>query len=320
MVASPPALDPMKVLLSMGGPVLSTAPAAAPAHQVAEGLELDQYAYRDISAEFEQLRRNRATSIKGGKLNQDQLNYFALGNQILELKAGNDALQARQKAEKLARLEGVSVSYDLEGRLTLLSRTDQQLVNIATLESDADFVLVGMPLLTDYVYRQAQVLNASGKILLPGPAGMYLDGAFVGKDELKLVTIGERFTTGFGVDSQIQLSREVKDKKSETLWGSRVETYDYRITISNFKNTAARLRLFDRLPFTEDERLQIQDFKTDTPLSSDTEYLEGLNKKGILRWDLELAPDTTGPNATVVTYGYTMKYDKELQIQPVTGN
>ncbi len=315
MVAAAPVLETMEIRLGTGGQRTQVSEAKAPAQQAE--MEQSAYAYRDMSAEFERLWQTRAGSIKGGKFSQRSLNEVAIGNQMLEFVASNADLQAFQKkVEKMARLEGVSVSYELESRLTLLSRTDQQLVNIAAIESKAEFVLVGMPLLTDYVYRQAEVLNGSDKVLLPGPASMYRDGAFVGKDEMRLVTIGEKFVTGFGVDSQIQIAREVKDKKSETLWGSRVETYDYRITISSFKDKAAKLRLLDRLPFTEDERLKIEDLKTDTPLSEDAEYVQGPKEKGILRWDLELEADSTGQKAKVVTYKYTMKYDKALEIQP----
>ena len=319
MVAAAPVLETMEIKLGTRGRRGRVSEAKAPA-QRAE-MQQSAYAYRDMGAEFERLMQSRAGSIKGGKLSQRRLNDVAISNQMLEFFASNEDLQAfRTKAEKLARLEGVSVSYELEGELTLLSRTDQQLVNIATIEANAEFVLVGMPLLTDYVYRQAEVLNDSDKVLLPGPASMYRDGTFVGKDEMRLVTIGEKFVTGFGVDSQIQIAREVKDKKSETLWGSRVETYDYRITMSNFKDKAAKLRLLDRLPFTEDERLKIEDLETDTPLSEDAEYVQGSKKKGILRWDLELEADSTGPKAKVVTYKYTMKYDKALEIEPVASD
>ena len=61
----------------------------------------------------------------------------------------------------------------------------------------------------------------------------------------------------------------------------------------------------------------MQAFKTNTPLSKDPDYVRILKDKGILRWDLQLAPNMVANKARIVTYSYTMKYDKELQIQPI---
>jgi uncharacterized protein (TIGR02231 family) len=220
-------------------------------------------------------------------------------------------------AKEFARTEGVSVTYALAGPITMPSRSDQQLVNIASFKAKADFLMLATPLLTDYVYLQADIVNDSDVIMLAGPVSMYRNDEFVGKGPIELVTIGEKFTAGFGVDSQIKILREFKDKKIETLWGNRVENYDYRLAINNYKNTKVKLRLLERIPYTEDEKLEIINFKTDVALSTDPEYLRTDRQKGILRWDLNLEPNTTGPKATIVTYSYAMKYSNELQIQPV---
>jgi hypothetical protein len=146
---------------------------------------------------------------------------------------------------------------------------------------------------------------------------MYRNGEFVGKSNIGLVTIGETFTAGFGVDSQIQIAREFRDKKIDTLWGNRVDKYDYRIAINNYKDSEVSLRLLDRIPYTEDEKLEITDFHTDTDLSEDAEYLRTQRDKGILRWDLTLKPKTFDEDAAVVNYGYTMKYDNDYRITSV---
>ena len=80
-----------------------------------------------------------------------------------------------------------------------------------------------------------------------------------------------------------------------------------------------KLQLLDRIPYTEDEELEIDGFKTNTPLSKDSEYLRAQKDKGILRWDLNLKPSTTEEKATIITYGYIMKYDNDLNIKPVPG-
>lgn len=318
MAAFAPTLDPMKVLLgadvSLG--VRSGQEANMDSQPVAQQLEnAPSSSYLDLSGEFKNIQQNRRVAAGKGKIAQQELNQLATLNQAIELQVDDKALGLIQKqAKEFARKEGVSVSYQLAGKLSLPSRSDQQLVTIARIDAGAAFCFVATPLLTDYVYLQAEMVNDSDTILLPGPASLYRGSDFVGKGEMPLVTMGEKFTAGFGVDSQIQVTREFKDKKIETLWGNRVDTYNYRIAIQNYKKNPVPLRLLERLPYTEDESLSITDWQSSALLSENTEYVANLKDKGILRWDLTLAPDTTGEKATVVTYSYTMKYDNDMHV------
>jgi hypothetical protein len=315
--AAAPALEPMKVRVAppvtQGGVLYEK----AAAEDKKLGRQVGQE-YRDLSGQFQQLQRSRSEMARKGKAAQQELNVAAVSSQMMELTADKDAVRYIQTAAKeFARTEGVSVTYALAGPITMPSRSDQQLVNIASFKTKADFLMLATPLLTDYVYLQADIVNDSDVIMLAGPVSMYRNDEFVGKGSIELVTIGEKFTAGFGVDSQIKILREFKDKKIETLWGNRVESYDYRLAINNYKNTKVKLRLLERIPYTEDEKLEIINFKTDVALSTDPEYLRTDRQKGILRWDLNLEPNTTGPKATIVTYSYAMKYSNELQIQTV---
>jgi hypothetical protein len=45
----------------------------------------------------------------------------------------------QQKIAEISRIDGVSVTYDLPGKLILPSRNDQQFVNIASITTKADF-------------------------------------------------------------------------------------------------------------------------------------------------------------------------------------
>jgi hypothetical protein len=319
MEAGAPELEPMEVRLTPGPPtgIRAKLRGAAPAvsYKMADEAEVE---YRDLSDQFQQLEKSRRQIARKGRVAQSTLNTMAAGRQMMELWADKDAVQKIQSAEKsFARTEGVSVTYDLPGTLSMPSRSDQQLLTIASFGAKAKFLHIATPLLTDYVYLQADITNNSKTIMLAGPASMYLDGGFVGKANIELVTIGEEFTAGFGVDSQVRIAREFKDKKVDTLWGNRVEEYDYRIAIDNYKNMPVKLQLLERIPYTEDEELEIENFKTNTPLSKDAEYLRTQSQKGILRWDLNLAPLTTGQKATIVTYHYTMKYDNDMSIGSV---
>jgi uncharacterized protein (TIGR02231 family) len=299
MVSAPPVLDPMLVSLSM--PVQT------------------QQAEQQVFVQLENVRKqvqSRRDNIKKGIGANFDLNELAISNQGFFFNASGQQVKEFQKQlAVVARKEGVSVTYNLPGKLSLPSRSDQQLVTIASVMTKADFTLIATPILTDYVYLQAELLNDSETILLPGQASVFRDGEFVGKSELPLVTIGEKLTAGFGIDSQAQVTHELEDKKTRIQGGNRIDTYDYRIALSNYKNTAVELQLLDRLGYTEDSSIKIELVKTEPELSKDSEYLRTARKKGILRWDLNLPPNTVDENATIVKYSFTMEYDKNMQIQ-----
>jgi hypothetical protein len=325
LVASPAEMEPMKISLIPAGVKYRGRIISGK-----EGVQLTEiqqqavpsapnemlYSYGDQTEQFGQLVQSRRSNISKGIKAQQELNTIAISNQMIEFEADKRMVQQlREKAVAIRRTEGVSVMYTLPGKLTLPSKSDQQLVTIASLKTPAQFVFVAAPLLTDYVYLQADITNSSDTILLPGPADMYKNGQFVGKGDMKLVTIGQSFTTGFGVDSQIQVTREFKDKKIETLWGNRMDENHYRLAIENYYDKSVILRLFDRLPWTETPGLGIELIRNSHPLSTDAEYLRTEREKGILRWDLELKANTAGPNAMIVNYAFTLKYDSDMAIQ-----
>lgn len=314
MVSAPPVLEPMSVRLGRARKVAKMVSGVAV--QEADQVRLG---FIDRSRQFQDLFRSRREQARKGKAAQVELGQIAASRQILVFNAPVRELAGmKQQVIKIARTEGVSVTYELPGKLTLPSRTDQQLVTIATITAGADFTLLATPLLTDYVYLQAELLNDSDTILLAGQASMFRNGEFVGKSQLPIVTIGEKFTAGFGIDSQVQVARELEDKKTRIQGGNRIDTYHYRIALSNYKKTEVKLRLLDRLPYTDDDsiKIELQEEKTEPELSKDSEYLRTARKKGILRWDLNLVPNTVDEDATIVKYSFTMEYDKNMQIQP----
>lgn len=300
MVAAPPILEPMLVALSR--------PVQAQQLQDVQVIGI---------AQARQYQESRRANIKKGIAANVELNELAIDNQAFFFRAGQKELQEfQQKIAEISRTEGISVTYDLPGRLTLPSRSDQQLVSIASITAKADFTLIATPLLTDFVYLQADLLNDSDTVLLPGQASIFRYGEFVGKSRLPQVTIGETFTAGFGIDSQVRVVRELENKKTRIQGGNRIDTYDYRIALSNYKNTPVELRLLDRLPYTDNTSIKIELEKTEPELSTGSKYLRIARKKGILRWDLKLAPNTVEKDATVVKYSFTMEYDRNMQIQP----
>jgi hypothetical protein len=320
IISAPPALTPMQVTLGVGSDrTRSVMPTTVMRDVVQEKAETPVYLSQE--QKFNDLILARKSNLAKGIQAQVMLNSIAIDNQMIELEADRRMLEnMKRQSDLIACNEGVSVMYKLKGHLSLPSRTEQQILSIASFECPAQFVFVASPVLTDYVYLQGDITNTSDTILLPGPASMFRNGEFVGRSDIKLVTSGQMFTAGFGIDSQIQVVRGFTDKKTDTLLGSRYHEQNYRFAISNYKDVPVRLRLLDRIPYTENESLAVNIKELSHPLSTDAEYLRAEKPKGILRWDLVIDPNTSADKAKIVTYSYTMKHDKTQVVVPTGAN
>jgi len=211
--------------------------------------------------------------------------------------------------------EALAVSYELGGKMSLASRSDRQLVQISTLKLSGGQYYQAIPILGGYVYRNIQVNNSSEVPLLAGPYSAYIDGEFVGKGTLPLVARGQECTVGLGVDTQLRCGRELVDKSDKIVWGSRVQAFQYRLRLENFKDRQVSVRLIDRIPATkEDETIKIGLGRMSEKLSTDAVYVRDEKDRGILRWEIELAAKAAGASARHVDYSFEIKYAKDAHI------
>jgi hypothetical protein len=244
----------------------------------------------------------------------DLANNAAALEQFRDLVAGREELIAAA-APVGAVGEGPSVTYKLATKLTIPSRNDEQVIEIAKIDLTPKFYYKAVPVLTPNVYRLADLSNNSEYVLLPGDATMYLNGDFVGQTRLPLVAAGKPFTVGFGVDPQLQVSRILVDKTRTTQGGNQVLTFKYRIMLSSYKTTPVPVQVWDRTPHAENGMtLAINVLNPKPELSSDPLYVRDEKTRGILRWDVTIDPKQNGEKSLTIDYEFKMELDKNVNI------
>ena len=234
--------------------------------------------------------------------------------QNLELVSGKDLVSTLRSGEGEAG-RGPSLSYRLDAPVSLASRSDRQMVRILQTSLKSRFYHVATPVLTSYVYREAELVNTSGKDLLAGPSTVYLDGRFVGRGEIPTVARGQMFVAGFGADPQLRTRRELADKTESVQGGNRELGFKYRLIVENYKDQAVPVRVFDRLPHCElsaDVRVTLAEMKD--PLDDDVLYLRRERPKGILRWEIEVSAGATREKARIINYGFTLEFDRNFRL------
>lgn len=230
------------------------------------------------------------------------LNRLACEVQVLDLSGKSAARAAIAPPEET---EGISVVYRLPNRTSLPSRSDKQLIQIASLPVEAEFYHVATPVLTSYVYEEAKLVNNTKSVLLAGPAATFLGDRFVGRGQVPSIAIGESFTVGLGINESLRASRELIDQTDKVQGGNRVATFDYQLTIENFGDTDATVRLMDRLPKSDGKAIKV------TLVESDPEPDEdfGPSKEGFVRWTLDASDDEVSVNYTL-----QIEHDKNLSL------
>jgi hypothetical protein len=230
-----------------------------------------------------------------------------------EIVAHNKKLQQPQPASPSTN-DGPSVAYHLPRDLTIPSRNDDQIIEVAKLNLSPRYYYKAVPVLNRHVYRLADLVNKSNYILLPGEATMYQGTDFVGRMPMPLVAVGEEFTAGFGVDPQLQIQRQLVDKTRTTQGGNQVLKYEYRILISSYKSEPVKLQVWDRLPHAEAESVGVNIVKTTPDLSKDALYLRECRPNNLLRWDLDIEPGVSGEKAMTIAYEFRMELDRQMAI------
>ncbi|MEX0655718.1 MAG: mucoidy inhibitor MuiA family protein [Phycisphaeraceae bacterium] len=325
LVARAPELTPLKVALT-------------PQQQAGERGSKDSYArLRTEQRNLEQERAQQGQQLFAGDADEADapsrpgtfaptetnvrrldhaMNTVASNVQIHELL---EAEPARRDADRVARPEEtVSVTYQLAGRTALPSRDDRQLIQIAAVDLPASVYRVATPVLTEHVFREAELANTSGRVLLAGPVGAYRNGQFVGHGSLPTVAPGERFTVGLGVDPSLRAGRELVDRDESTQGGNRVVEISYRLSLTNFSNEPAEVRLLDRLPVADNETaVRVTLVEPGEPLS-DAPAAVRQRDQGLLRWDLTV-PGDAADDARELTYRYRIEYDRQQTITGLPG-
>lgn len=266
-------------------------------------------------------RRVEQSGSQGGKSDQSenrdlQLNRLADEMQSLEFMAS--ARKARGLASD-AFDEVATQTYLIQSPVSLESRREQQLVEIAEKDLSGSLYHVAIPLLSSFAYREAELVNELPFGLLSGPASIYLNDRFVGTMTIPTTASGQKLLIGFGADGQVRTRRELLEKNDAVQGGNRKIGFQYRLVLSNFKEKAVNVRLLDRIPLSgQAEQIRVDLGDVSIPLSEDKLYQRMQQPYGLLRWDVEIGASEHGSDAMDVKYGYTVEFDRSrtLSIEP----
>lgn len=216
---------------------------------------------------------------------------------------------------------GPSVTFELPRAVTIKSNSDrQQRTRIASIDSASMFVHVATPLLGESTYLRGDLINRSPYQLLGGPASIFVGQDYVGPTVMRSVAPAGEYQLHFGIDQAVKVKRQLVRKTTENtglLSGGRRTISEYRLVIDNGTGHDITLELWDRIPVSRNEEIQIELTEPSVRLASDQHYLTEQRPTGLLKWWLTIPASSRGLNAMEITYGVRIDRAKDVQMTPL---
>lgn len=189
------------------------------------------------------------------------------------------------------RQSSFTQSYRITDPVTVPSGAEGQRLSVMTYELPVEVATWMAPVLdpTGYVYAEGTFESDA-----PVPAGLvtlFRDGQSVGQARIEPLADGETLSLGFGVDEgvRVKVVNELERTGEEGVWKSEnVQRRQNRFDITNLHRGAIRVRVFDRLPVSQQDAMTIEPLEITEPVQRNAD-----DKKGVLTWERVVPADET---------------------------
>ncbi|KAL8778220.1 MAG: hypothetical protein Q9194_002124 [Teloschistes cf. exilis] len=195
--------------------------------------------------------------------------------------------------ESIWEESGLTATYTVPGRKTVAPSYTTRRHKVASIPlSGITLSHVIVPKLRIAAFLKARLRNTSSTTLLKGPAGLTLDGTFLGNTHLPRSSPGEAFVLNLGVDPALNVvysKPSVHRSQSGVFQKEGSCVYTRSCTLTNTKNDATiEATVLDQVPASEDDKLKVE-ILTPRGLSKEGDQVaaagigqinEGTGKKG----------------------------------------
>lgn len=208
---------------------------------------------------------------------------------------------AAEQPSALSRYEGATVVFEIDTPLSLPGDGEVRQAFIGENTIDSDTLIRATPIVDEAAYLYAVYKNDAAP-LLPGRASLYRDGAYLGQHTLDYVAPGEKSALPFGPMESLVVKRSVKQRLSGeegVFTTSNKERSRFILSAKNLGGESRTVTLFDALPYTETEEIDIDLISSLPPTERDVD-----GRRGALAWTFTLAPGAE----KVIEFGYDISW------------
>lgn len=228
--------------------------------------------------------------------------------------ASLDRMQAEvASAPQAARVEndgGFTQSYRIETPVSLASGNADQFVAVASHELAVSVETRFFPAMNLAGFIHATGTFEADASLPPGPVTLYRDGQSVGRSHLESVSTNSEIAMGFGVNDRVVADRvnEQSQKGEQGIFkGEKYVRRVNRYEITNNHPRAVAVRVFDRIPVSQQDDLTVKELEITQPVTRDAQDV-----KGVLSWERSIEPG----NIIILKSGFELRVPEDSELPP----
>jgi uncharacterized protein (TIGR02231 family) len=213
--------------------------------------------------------------------------------------------------ERVASLESgaFQATYQVPGRISVAADGTPKSFVLSSRQIAPTTLIKTVPALDPTAYIESHFVNEDDAPILPGEVRVRRDGTFVGTGRVGLVAPGDALDLGSGADDKVKVTRvPVRRKENEPTWfgQTKTEAREFKTTVKNLHDFAARVSVIDQLPVSENTAISIEQLpQTTTPTEKQV-----ADKRGVMSWTFDLAPGESKD----IRLAYRMKWPAEREV------
>ncbi len=205
-------------------------------------------------------------------------------------------------------LRGQTLEFELGPVAALDGDGSEQLFRLDVIARDVPLYALANARRDSFAYLYTDLKNETGGTLLAGPAAIYRDGTLVGHTRVPQTGNGDITELPLGALNGLQLEHrvlqfEAGDSRFITTRDTRSERFE--VLIDSYLDYAIDLTVYEALPVSEDEDLNVQVQSVPSPTE---QSIEG--RRGVVGWKRSIA---AGASAKI-SYGWTLRWPEEREL------
>jgi len=200
--------------------------------------------------------------------------------------------------------------YLIKSKTTIKSNDEPTKVTISLNDFSIYFRYSAIPKLISYTYLKAKFTNNTDSVFLPGESHVFVDNSFVATSTIDLISPNEESWVYLGIDEGIKVERKLlHNKKGESgfIRKGKDRIYEYLFEITNNKNSDIEIVLWDQLPISENEKIEV---KLIEPRNIDRDDSVKTNDQKYIEWIRTISP---GKKVTI-PFKYSVSYPSNMNV------
>lgn len=197
--------------------------------------------------------------------------------------------ETSQWVPSAASVQGTGITYTLPQPISIASDHELAEFELDSMAQAAEVYAIAIPQRDETAYRTARFTNPYRQNLLTSPLARWrVNGVLVATDYSPEIGPSEQVDMGFGPLYGVTVERRILDRSSGDtglISRSNQSVERAQISVENLTEQTWPLRLIDRVPYSEQDDLEITWTAGPRPTEENVE-----DKRGILAWDMDLEP------------------------------